>query len=100
MTLFESEPVVVRGPAWPKLSADVRRRLRQEEMIARRRHPITGLALLIGTSETCGKCRFREVFSYHTRSYPKCEKGPITHGPATDVKAKWPACVLFERADG
>lgn len=99
MTLFELEPVPVEEPP-PKLSADVRRRLRQEDLLARGVHPITRLVLLVGTSETCGKCRFREVFSYHTRSYPKCEKGPITHGAATDVKAKWPACRLFERADG
>jgi len=51
-------------------------------------------------AESVEHCRFREVLRYHTRSYPKCAKGPRTHGPGTDVKASWPACRLFERADG
>jgi hypothetical protein len=97
MTLFDlGDPL----PPRPEVSADVRRRLRQEELIAAGVHPIGGRRLLVGTSETCGKCRFRERGWWHNRVYAKCEKGPITHGAATDVKAKWPACVLFERADG
>lgn len=32
----------------------------------------------------------------HTPNYPKCEVGPQTHGPKTDVRAWWPACPRFE----
>lgn len=40
---------------------------------------------------TCGTCIHR-VANGH--GYPKCDHPdtPATHGPATDVRAKWPAC--------
>ena len=97
MTLFELEPVFQPDPP---PTAGAKMRARQQRRIDRGGHPLNHQPLLIGPSLTCGDCRFREVLRYHTRSYPKCAKGPRTHGPGTDVKASWPACVLFERADG
>lgn len=41
---------------------------------------------------TCGACKFR----HGKMRYPKCELGPATRGPATDVRAYWPACHRFE----
>lgn len=96
MTLFELEEL----PPPPKLTVGAKMRVRQQQRIDSGVHPLGHDALLIGTSETCGGCRFRVAYGYHTRSYPKCEKGPFTHGPGTDVKASWPACRRFERADG
>jgi hypothetical protein len=61
---------------------------------------------------TCGSCYFRNSAAYHGKSYAKCWlPGPrtgetytvgtvtmtmgyprVTHGPASDVRAWWPAC--------
>jgi hypothetical protein len=49
---------------------------------------------------TCGDCRFRVLVDYHARKWPKCERGPRTHGEQTDVRAWWPACPRFEPGDG
>jgi hypothetical protein len=83
-------------------TAGQRLRARQQEAFELGYHPATGVRLLVGTSETCGDCRFRKLYGYHTRSYPKCEnpRARIAHSEATDVRASWPACRLFERADG
>lgn len=46
--------------------------------------------------QTCGDCAHRQVLRYHDGSYPKCDLGPATHGPKTDVRRYWPACHRFE----
>lgn len=46
-------------------------------------------------SETCGECRFLRGLHY-SHTYYKCEKGPLTHGSATDWRVKWQACGKFE----
>ena len=59
-----------------------------------------GINPLTGTREpegqTCGDCIHRRVLGYHNRSYPKCDLGPASHGPKTDVRRYWPACHRFE----
>lgn len=42
----------------------------------------------------CGGCKWRVGY----RGYPKCghPQTPASRGPATDVKAFWSACPLFE----
>ena len=45
---------------------------------------------------TCGECVHRVHYGGHAKDYPKCEVGPQTHGPKTDVRAWWPACPKFE----
>lgn len=37
----------------------------------------------------CGSCSRRSSNGW---GYPKCSAGPQSHGPATDVRAWWPAC--------
>lgn len=59
-----------------------------------------------GGGPRCGDCRFREVLSYHNRSYPKCrysvQRGDKTIYPrdtgceSSDIRAWWPACWTFE----
>lgn len=88
-------------------SAGQRRTLRQAEAISNGRHPLTGGPLHdLATRErdasspksdpfTCGSCYFRETARWHDQTYPKCSHGEgsrITHGPASDVRAWWPAC--------
>lgn len=60
----------------------------------------------------CGDCEFRRRFTHHNRTYAKCVYGGprvaegvdvytgsyprMSHGPGTDVRAWWPACLAFE----
>lgn len=51
----------------------------------------------------CGGCRFRQLYRYHNRSYPKCNQagdGLIKHSAAMDVRKWWPACLNYEPSDG
>lgn len=110
---YEPPPTPEPGP---QLSAGQRLTLRQSEMVANGIHPLTRGRLhpLASTHRdasapkddpfTCGSCYFRTVEKYHDHSYPKCWlPGPnasadrptyprVTHGPASDVRAWWPAC--------
>lgn len=121
-TLFPGyEPAVreLRPSEQPGLSADRKRTLRQAERIADGIHPLTGGPLHELASRhrdasapkddpfTCGSCYFREVLTYHNRNYAKCIAGAsvengaprISHSPATDVRAWWPACREYSPSD-
>lgn len=60
------------------------------------RHP-TGKRLGPAT-ETCGNCanlkRYRA--SNPDRVYAKCSLYPVTNGPGTDIRHRWPACELWK----
>jgi hypothetical protein len=108
--LFEGyEPVEPVEPV-ENLSAGQRLTLRQTQDISLGRHPLTGGVLHPQASRrrdsdspkddpfTCGSCYFREARRYHGKSYPKCiayAPSRITHGPASDVRAWWPACTDY-----
>lgn len=91
-----------------QLSAGQRLTRRQAEQIAAGTHPLTGGQLHHAADRTrtadspqdgtptCGTCALREVLGYRGKSYPKCTQPgmPISHGPATDVRAWWPACPM------
>jgi len=126
--LFDLDPADVRTPEpQEKLSADRRRTQRQAQAIENGRHPI-GLALgwplklhpeaapaddRKAPGRRCGNCRFRQIFRYHNKTYPKCVRpdgdsaeqyerlGPprATHGAGTDVRAWWPGCADHEPGD-
>jgi hypothetical protein len=55
-------------------------------------HPGSGRPLQ-RDERTCGTCFHLTAH----RKYLKCDEGtkPMTYGPATDLKKKWPACVAF-----
>ncbi len=93
------EPIVLPEPP-PPLSADRRRTQRQREAVAAGVHPLTKQRARPDLG-TCGDCRFREVFGYHNRSFPKCTRyeSRITHSAASDVRAWWPACPDHELGD-
>jgi hypothetical protein len=121
LALFDADPPPAAPPPAEKLSPDRLRTQRQHDAVARGVHP---LALVFGPAvrvhqdadRSCGNCRFRAP-----GRYPKCMYGygrveiPATkrypggptyrvvwprgsHGPATDVRAWWPACTDHEPA--
>jgi hypothetical protein len=116
-TLFDVEPLPAAEPA-PKLSADARRAIRQREAITAGWHPlglspnVRHLKLHADAARVthpgveaeglrCGSCRYRIQFGHHNRAYAKCTWGGkpyqrLTHGPGTDVRAWWPACIDYE----
>lgn len=106
----EALPLDWPEPA-PALSPDQQRTERQRALVAKGIHPLTGglvhddadpAACAPGASRdqpfTCGSCRFRRSLRHHDTSFPKCtrDESRITNGPATDVRAWWPACRAYE----
>lgn len=105
-------------PAPEPMSADRRRTHRQAADVAAGRHPLTGGPLHPLASRhrdaaapkddpfTCGSCYYRDTVGHHDKTYPKCLlPAPVgadqpmrkiytrvTAGPASDVRAWWPAC--------
>ena len=76
------------------LSAGRKLTLRLRELSDQGINPLTGEG--DGPKgRTCGDCKHRISVLWHDRTYPKCELGPATHGPQTDVRAYWPACTRF-----
>lgn len=61
------------------------------QAVAKGFHP-TGRLLLKRDGPRCGNCRFLFRIRRNVRIYLKCAQLVDTHGPATDVRAKWPAC--------
>jgi hypothetical protein len=81
-----------------EVSPDVARRLRNESRIARGIHPF-GQRLREPAGETCGSCKFKFAhWSNPEKKFFKCEKVKQTRGPGSDIRLKWPACVLWEAA--
>jgi hypothetical protein len=94
------------------LSAGQRLTARQLENVRAGVHPLTRGRLHPEASReasrddpkgqpfTCGTCPLRRSWGAH--GYPKCELSTpgrgflyLTHGPATDVRAWWPACESY-----
>jgi hypothetical protein len=71
--------------------------LRNNAMIEGGKHPMTKMPLREPRGETCGSCRHSIAHSVSKR-YFKCNLVPITFGPGTDIRLKWPACVKWEAA--
>lgn len=89
--LFDEPERTAAVPAG-EMSPDRLRTMRQKATIARGRHPLTGGLAFPGAS--CGTC------PHMTRRgrYLKCGLGPTTNGPATDIRASWPACIRHPAA--
>jgi hypothetical protein len=113
--LFDITPYLApaaHGATLDTLSPDRRRTVRQRLDLAKGVHPLTGGPLhklaaphddRDAAGHRCGTCRFRIVEEYRSRSYPKCHwpdgtlNPPyVTHGPASDVRAWWPACTEYQ----
>jgi hypothetical protein len=78
-----------------KLSADRRRTLAQKRKIDRGVHPANGLPIA-GSQETCGTCEHITHQRGTAGSYLKCALGSMSRGPASDIRAWWPACIAWE----
>ena len=66
--------------------------------VGERRAPTPGATpSLIGSGpdgETCRTCKNAVRLDYHDKAYWKCGlmRSVWTHGAASDIKLKWPAC--------
>lgn len=45
----------------------------------------------------CKDCRHFFVYDYHDRRYFKCQAYGLSNGEATDWRAKYPACGLYNQ---
>jgi hypothetical protein len=81
----------------PRPSAGARLTARLNALAARGVQPLTREPARPDLG-TCGTCVHRVTSG---RGYPKCDHPdtPTTSGPATDVRAKWPACHRWEARD-
>jgi len=84
----------------PVLSAGQKLTKRNNDLIARGKHPATLLPLL-GSADTCGDCAHHHHYQYRAGAHHKCDQHRLgeSHSAASDVRVGWPACVRFERAD-
>lgn len=79
-----------------KLSPDRRRTARQKADVDAGIHPLMGGKTRPDLG-TCGGCKHRQLYLTNgNRSWPKCNRYGVTHGPGTDCRAWWPACSLYE----
>ncbi len=110
-----TEPQRLVPPVPPVLTRGERRRRLVATRIATGVHPLGRPVLLHqeacrdpGDHESglrCGTCRFRQLLTYHNRTYAKChypdlEKFPHprdTHCESSDIRAWWPACAQYEK---
>lgn len=84
-----------RLPEPPKLSADQRRTLAAKRKIDKGIHPANGLKI-IRNGEKCGTCEHIVHQGGTAGSYLKCDLGSMSRGPASDIRAWWPACPQWE----
>lgn len=81
---------------------------RKREQLEAGIHPGTGRRVrlrVVGTdvttNRTCGDCAYLIRHRPGGKTFFKCghpEAPPPSHGPATDIRKGWPACVLFLEA--
>lgn len=101
--LFDADPYLVTPAPAPVQGADARRTLRQVEILATGYHPVSRLKLhpdappvedRTAEGPRCGNCShlFRKVMG---STYLKCGQN-TTGGPATDLRAWWPACAAWK----
>jgi hypothetical protein len=77
------------------ISAGRRRTARNNALIARGVHPITGTPLLTHPSNpTCGDCNHHTLQGGVAGRFHKCTLNS-TGGPGTDLRVSWPACTRF-----
>ena len=88
--MFQVRDPVENYPSWFTKSESSR----VNKNVLTGRHPM-GMGIIID-GETCGTCKFI-VSIGRNKTYLKCAKSRQTKGPATDIRRKWPACVLWEK---
>jgi hypothetical protein len=123
--LFSDDGLRIAVEAPADMTAGERLRIRQAARIRAGMHPLSIGGSLIrlhpdapreahkddgGTYPRCGSCTYREVIGgAHESRFPKClfgydgrrwsSAGRATNSAATDVRAWWPACADYARAE-
>lgn len=93
MTLPGFDPI----PDPPKLSAGQRLTQRKQAALNRGVNPGSGREFREG-AYTCGQC-FHAIAKGGRKNFWKCEMGHLSNSAASDIRLKWPACVLFSTKD-
>lgn len=90
-TFWPVEDLAQRWPDWftPNLHAKA-----HAQNVMRGLHPL-GFQLNADPELRCRGCAFVRPLTLG-RTYLKCTKTKLTHGPGTDVRLRWRACVLYE----
>lgn len=103
--LFDMEPVIPEALA--RLGEDARRTQRSLALLAAGRHPVSRLPLRddappvderTAPGPRCRTCVHLVHDTGHAKTYLKCGQN-ITGGPATDLRAWWPACLAWAPTD-
>ncbi len=79
----------------PDLSPDARRTARRNALLDQGVHPVT-MQPTRPDLGTCGDCVHNLDHRGGRRTYKKCALVPVTSGPGTDIRSKWPACHRWE----
>lgn len=94
--MTEQDPLFTDGPDRlpepPQLTAGERARAKAQLLIDQGLHPLNRLPLLQPAGHRCGDCAHKDYQGGTAGRYMKCELGPVTRGPGTDIRAGWPAC--------
>lgn len=72
---------------------------RRERHLEKGVNPGTGLPFREEGSYTCGDCWHALHGGHGRNTYWKCEMGKLSHSATSDIRLKWPACVLFTTKD-
>lgn len=49
-----------------------------------------------GHGHACRDCAHSALLGHHDRAFHKCDLIRRTHGPGTDLRLKWAACIRWE----
>jgi hypothetical protein len=81
---------------YAEASATQRRTMRQQADLRNDVHPATKRPLA-DNGESCGTCGHHWVNEWtRGRRFHKCGLVEATHGPGSDIRVSWPACVEWE----
>lgn len=84
---------VAQPGEWQNLSAGAKRTARNKAALEAGVHPATRCPVRpeLGTCSTCAN----HIVLAANRTWHKCNRAGITHGPGTDIRVSWPACSLY-----
>ena len=101
MTEMEGDSVTQLRLFAVKVTAEMVDKISGQRGITRRNKHWLSLGVNPGSGErvaqgeeTCGSCGHL-VVRRRNRTYFKCGLVPMTFGPGTDIRKKWPACVKW-----
>lgn len=84
-----------RGPHMPPMTVEQKRAARQQLDLDSGIHPVMRTPLDPDPMRLCGNCKHLTRQGGTAKGYLKCGIGPQSRGPATDIRAKWRACMKW-----